>query len=70
MDATARCGMWGGQLRFDLISYYSIPTRVQVDVAYGIDEVPDKGRWKSYFHGVVWVFVGGIEIVKCQSRFG
>ena len=39
----------GGQLRFDLISYYSIPTRVQVDVAYGIDEVPDKGRWKSYF---------------------
>ena len=49
MDATARCGMWGGQLRFDLISYYSIPTRVQVDVAYGIDEVPDRGRWKSYF---------------------
>ncbi len=39
----------GGQLRFDLISYYSVPTRVQVDVAYGIDEVPDKGRWKSYF---------------------
>ena len=39
----------GGQLRFDLISYYSIPTRVQVDVAYGIDEVEDKGRWKSYF---------------------
>jgi len=39
----------GGQLRFDLISYYSIPTRVQVDVAYGIDEVQDKGRWKSYF---------------------
>ena len=39
----------GGQLRFDLISYYSVPTRVQVDVAYGIDEVQDKGRWKSYF---------------------
>ena len=39
----------GGQLRFDLISYYSVPTRVQVDVAYGIDEVRDKGRWKSYF---------------------
>ena len=39
----------GGQLRFDLISYYSVPTRVQVDVAYGIDEVKDRGRWKSYF---------------------
>ena len=39
----------GGQLRFDLISYYSVPTRVQVDVAYGIDEVREKGRWKSYF---------------------
>ena len=39
----------GGQLRFDLISYYSVPTRVQVDVAYGIDEVQDRGRWKSYF---------------------
>ncbi len=39
----------GGQLRFDLISYYSLPTRVQVDMAYGIDEVPDKGRWKFYF---------------------
>ena len=39
----------GGQLRFDLISYYSVPTRVQLDVAYGIDEVQDKGRWKSYF---------------------
>ena len=39
----------GGQLRFDLISYYSVPTRVQVDVAYGIDEVRERGRWKSYF---------------------
>ena len=38
----------GGQLRVDLISFYSVPTRVQVDVAYGIDEVADKGRWKSY----------------------
>ena len=38
----------GGQLRFDLISYYSIPTRVQMDLAYGIDEVADRSPWKFY----------------------
>jgi hypothetical protein len=38
----------GGQLRFDLISYYSVPTRVQADLAYGIDEVEDRSPWKFY----------------------
>jgi Tol biopolymer transport system component len=38
----------GVQLRFDLISYYSIPTRVQFDAAYGIDEIADKSPWKYY----------------------
>ncbi len=38
----------GGQLRFDLISYYSMPTRVQMDLAYGIDEVEYKSPWKFY----------------------
>jgi hypothetical protein len=38
----------GGQLRFDLISYYSIPTRVQMDLAYGIDEIADRSPWKFY----------------------
>lgn len=39
----------GGQLRFDLISYYGIPTRVQFDVAYGIDEPAGRSPWKYYF---------------------
>ena len=38
----------GGQLRFDLISYYSLPTRIQMDGAYGIDEVEDRSPWKFY----------------------
>ena len=38
----------GGQLRFDLISYYSLPTRVQMDLAYGIDEVAGESPWKFY----------------------
>ncbi len=38
----------GGQLRFDLNSYYSVPTRVQLDLAYGIDEVEDRSPWKFY----------------------
>ena len=38
----------GGQLRFDLISYYSVPTRMQMDLAYGIDEVASKSPWKFY----------------------
>jgi Tol biopolymer transport system component len=38
----------GGQLRFDSISYYSMPTRVQVDLAYGIDEVDNSSPWKFY----------------------
>ncbi|NKB71792.1 MAG: BamA/TamA family outer membrane protein [Candidatus Latescibacteria bacterium] len=38
----------GGQVRFDLISYYSVPTRVQMDIAYGIDEVAGKSPWKFY----------------------
>ncbi len=38
----------GGQLRFDLISYYTVPTRVQMDLAYGIDEVKGTSPWKFY----------------------
>ncbi len=38
----------GGQLRFDLISYYSLPTRVQMDWAVGLDEVEDRNPWKFY----------------------
>jgi len=38
----------GGQLRFDLISYYTVPTRVQLDLAYGIDEIKGTSPWKFY----------------------
>lgn len=38
----------GAQLRCELFSYYSMPTRVQADLAYGIDEVADKSPWKFY----------------------
>ena len=38
----------GGQLRFDMLSYYGLPTRIQVDGAYGIDEISDKQPWKFY----------------------
>ena len=38
----------GGQLRFDLNSYYSLPTRVQMDMAYGIDEMAERSPWKFY----------------------
>ncbi len=38
----------GGQLRMDLFSYYSMPTRIQADLAYGIDEVSVKSPWKFY----------------------
>lgn len=38
----------GGQLRLDLISWYSVPTRVQADLAYGLDELADRSPWKAY----------------------
>ena len=38
----------GTQLRLDMISYYSMPTRVQADLAYGLDEVEDRNPWKFY----------------------
>jgi hypothetical protein len=38
----------GAQLRFDLISYYSMPTRIEMDLAYGIDESADRSPWKFY----------------------
>jgi len=38
----------GGQLRLDLISFYSMPTRIQIDAAYGVDEVGSQGPWKFY----------------------
>lgn len=52
----------GGQLRFDLISFYSMPTRVQVDVAYGLDEVDNQDPWKLYltvlFNYINWLDPG------------
>ena len=38
----------GVQLRLDSISYYSLPTRVQVDFAHGIDEKSGRSPWKLY----------------------
>ena len=38
----------GGSLRLDLISYYSTPTRLEMNLAYGIDEVADTSPWKFY----------------------
>ena len=38
----------GGQLRLDLVSFYSLPTRIEADVAYGIDEAGNQGPWKLY----------------------
>ena len=52
----------GGQLRFDLFSFYSMPTRVQMDLAYGLDEVRDVGPWKFYltvlFNYINWIDPG------------
>ena len=48
----------GGQFRMDIISFYSLPTKVQFDVAYRLDEVDqselsrrvtDDGPLKAYF---------------------
>ena len=39
----------GGQLRLDLLSYYGMPTKIQFDVAYGIDEPAGSNPWKYYF---------------------
>ena len=38
----------GVQLRLDSISYYSLPTRAQADLARGIDELPGRSHWKFY----------------------
>jgi len=38
----------GLQLRLDAISFYSLPTRIQFDAAYGMDEVDNTGPWKLY----------------------
>jgi Tol biopolymer transport system component len=38
----------GLQLRLDMISFYSLPTRIQFDAAHGFDEVSNKGPWKLY----------------------
>ena len=52
----------GAQLRCDLISFYSLPTRIEIDAAYGIDEVANKGPWKLYltvlFNYIDWVDPG------------
>ena len=38
----------GAQLRLDMISYYSMPTRIEADLAYGVDEVQGRSPWKFY----------------------
>ncbi len=38
----------GTQLRLDLTSYYSVPTRIQLDWAYGVDEIEANSPWKYY----------------------
>jgi hypothetical protein len=52
----------GLQLRIDSISFYSLPTRVEVDMAYGVDEVSNTGPWKLYltvlFNYLNWVDPG------------
>lgn len=52
----------GLQLRFDLISFYSLPTRIELDAAYGFDEVDNKGPWKLYltvlFNYINWIDPG------------
>jgi outer membrane protein assembly factor BamA len=48
-DRSAPLRDLGAQLRLDLVSYYSMPTRVQADLAYGVDEVNGRSPWKFYF---------------------
>jgi Tol biopolymer transport system component len=50
----------GVQLRFDLISFYSLPTRIQLDAAYGFDEVDNKGPWKLYLT-VLFNYINSID---------
>ena len=39
---------FGSQIRIDFNSHYSLPTRLQFDCAYGIDEVATRSPWKYY----------------------
>ena len=38
----------GAQLRLDAVSYYNMPTRIQADLACGIDELAERNPWKFY----------------------
>ena len=38
----------GSQIRIDLNSHYTLPTRIQFDCAYGVDEVVTRSPWKYY----------------------
>ena len=52
----------GLQLRLDVISFYSLPTRIEFDAAYAFDEVSNKKPWKLYltvlFNYINWVDPG------------
>lgn len=52
----------GLNLRMDAISFYSLPTRFELDAAYGFDEVDNKDNWKLYltvlFNYIDWVDPG------------
>ena len=52
----------GLQLRVDGVSFYSLPTRLEIDLARGIDEVGEKEPWKLYltllFNYLNWIDPG------------
>ena len=39
----------GAQVRMDVVSFYAYPTALELDVAYGFDEMAGKRPWKVYF---------------------
>ena len=47
----------GGQLRFDLNSHYSLPTRIQLDLAHGLDEMAERSPWKFLYDRAVRILI-------------
>ncbi|MCK5328890.1 MAG: PD40 domain-containing protein, partial [Candidatus Latescibacteria bacterium] len=39
----------GAQVRMDMVSFYTYPAALELDVAYGFDEVSGSRPWKIYF---------------------
>jgi hypothetical protein len=47
----------GAELRLEVLSYYAFPTRISLQTAYGLDDIPasenrpaEKGGWRIYFN--------------------